>query len=207
VIGRARHLNDDQLFECYLAGRDGSPIDLGTADHLDGCPECSTRLVDLTEGLDGLRREAEIEADAIFTPEVLRAQQRHIANRIEHLTHSARVISFPVSQIGRRMVHTARNIAPRWAVAAAAAGLFIGVGVGTLVVQDPPQASVSVPVVVAVPPSIVALAPEGSDSSLLADDDRFLSELEMALSGPRSRELAVFDRLTPPVQVIRADLR
>jgi hypothetical protein len=205
VIGRARHLHDDQLFECYLAGRDGSPIELGAAEHLDACAECGTRLVNLTEGLDGLRRDAEIEVDAVFTPEVLRAQQRHITNRLEHLTHSPRVISFPVSQIGRRMARTARNIAPRWALAAAAAGLFIGVGVGTLVVPDPPQAAV--PVVVAVPPSIVAPPAEADDSSPLADDDRFLSELESALSGPRNSELMVFDRLTPPVQIIRADLR
>jgi hypothetical protein len=103
------------------------------------------------------------------------------------------------------MARTARNIAPRWALAAAAAGLFIGVGVGTLVVPDPPQAAV--PVVVAVPPSIVAPPAEADDSSPLADDDRFLSELESALSGPRNSELMVFDRLTPPVQIIRADLR
>ena len=206
MIGRARHLHEDQLLDRYFAERNGGQIDLRAAEHLDACPECSTRLVDLAESLDGLRRDAEIEADAIFTPEALRAQQRHITNRLEHLTCAARVISFPVSQIGRRMARTARRIAPRWAVAAAAAGLFIGVGVGTLVAPDsPPQAPV--PVVVAVPPSIVAPASEVNDSSPLADDDRFLSELEMALSGPRSRELMVFDQLTPPVQVIRAELR
>jgi anti-sigma factor RsiW len=171
VIGRAHHLHDGQLFECYLAERDGNPTEPRAAGHLAGCPECGTRLADLTESLDRLRTDADDEADAIFTPERLRAQQRQIANRLEHLTHSARVISFPVRMIGRRMARTARHVAPRWAVAAAAAGLFIGLGVGTLVAPVPQPAPVSI----AVAPPVLAPVAGVNESSRLSDDDTFLS--------------------------------
>ena len=203
MIGRPRHLHDEQLLELYLAQRHHSSMEASVAGHLDGCSECRARLSEVARNLDGLRRDAEAETDAIFTPDLLRAQQRHIANRLEHLTQSPRVIRFPVRLIGRRMASTARHIAPRWAVAAAAAGLFIGLGVGTLVAPAPSPAPA--PVVVA--PPIVVPPVEVNESSLSADDDVFLSELEMALSGPRNRELMIFDQLTPPVQAIRTEFR
>ena len=137
MIGRAHHLQDDRLFECYLAGLDGAAVDRLVAAHLAECPACAAHLRELVDFMDGLRAEADAETDAIFTPERLRIQQQQILHRLEHLGHAARVLSFPARLMGRRMVRTASRVAPRWAIAAAAAGLFVGVGVGTLI--DPAE--------------------------------------------------------------------
>ncbi len=75
---------------------------------------------------------------------VFAIQQQQILHRLEHLGHAARVLSFPARLMGRRMVRTASRIAPRWAIAAAAAGLFVGVGVGTLI--DPERGTTPAPV-------------------------------------------------------------
>lgn len=202
-MGRTLHFPDDRLFEAYLAERDGIRVDPPVAEHLDTCPACSARLDELARCMDGLRQDAEAEADAIFTPERLQVQQRQIADRLEHLGQAARIITFPGRLIGRRVARTAARIAPRWAVAAAAAGLFVGVGVGTLVAPTPRPTPVAIAPSPAVPPAVVVV----SEPSPVSDDDAFLSELEMALSGPRNRELLPFDRLTPRVQAITTQLR
>jgi len=212
VISRAHHLQDDRLFECYLAGLDGTAVDRLAAAHLAECPACAAHLRELVAFMDGLRAEADAETDAIFTPERLRIQQQQILHRLEHLGHAARVLSFPARLMGRRMARTASRIAPRWAVAAAAAGLFVGVGVGTLIDaarrEAPPAAIAPIPMVVppALAPMIVSPALTVSDPLPAADDDAFLSDLEMALSGPRNRELMPFDALTPRVQAVSSQL-
>ncbi len=114
-------------------------MDHVVATHLAECPACAAHLRELVDFMDGLRAEADTETDAIFTPERLRNQQQQILHRLEHFGHAARVLSFPARLMGRRMVRTASRIAPRWAIAAAAAGLFVGVGVGTLI--DPATGS------------------------------------------------------------------
>jgi hypothetical protein len=198
VIGRAHHLQDDRLFECYLAGLDGTAVDRLVAAHLAECAACAAHLRELVHFMDGLREEAEADTDAIFTPERLRSQQQQILHRLEHLGHAARVLSFPARLMGRRMAHTASRIAPRWAIAAAAAGLFVGVGVGTLI--DPPRREV--PAAIAPFPLVVSPALTAGDPQPAGDADTFLSDLEMALSGPRNRELMPLDALTPRVQAV-----
>ena len=201
MIGRAHHLRDDRLFECYLAELEGSPVDPLAAEHLAGCPACSARFGELVQFMDGLRAEADADTDAIFTPERLRIQQQQIIHRLGHLGHAARVISFPGRLIGRRMAHTASRITPRWAVAAAAAGLVVGVGVGTLFAPAPrPVPAAIAPTPIAPPVATLSEPPP------VSDDATFLSELEMALSGPRNRELLPFDALTPRVQAISSQL-
>lgn len=198
MIGRAHHLQDDRLFECYLAGLDGTAVDRPVAAHLAECAACAAHLRELVKFMDGLREEAEADTDAIFTPERLRIQQQQILHRLEHLGHAARVLSFPARLMGRRMAHTASRIAPRWAIAAAAAGLFVGVGVGTLI--DPPRRET--PAAIAPFPLVVSPALTAGDPLPAGDDDTFLSDLEMALSGPRNRELMPLDALTPRVHPI-----
>jgi hypothetical protein len=199
MIGRTRHLRDEALFDCYVANQSGDALDARHSGHLAGCGDCCARLTELTQFMDGLRAEAEAETDAVFTPEQLRHQQQQILRRIEHLGHPARVISFPGRLVRRHLTATAIRIAPRWAVAAAAVGLFVGVGVGSLLDSQArivPMSAVPPPVRLAAP--IVAAtvtAPE-------PDDDAFLSQLEAALGGPNYRELLPFDALTPRVQEI-----
>jgi hypothetical protein len=202
VIGRAHHLQDDRLFECYLAGLDGTAVDRLVAAHLAECAACAAHLRELVDFMSALRADGEADTDAIFTPERLRIQQQQILHRLEHLGHAARVLSFPARLMGRRMAHTASRIAPRWAVAAAAAGLFVGVGVGTLI--DPVRREA--PAVIAPFPMVVSPALAVSDPLPAGDDDTFLSDLEMALSGPRNLELMPFDALTPRVQAVSTQL-
>ena len=58
----------------------------------------------------------------------------------------------------------------------------------------------------------VRLAPVATDGAkptpdATADDDAFLSDLEMALERPRTRELQPFDALTPHVREIADRVR
>jgi hypothetical protein len=202
VIGRAHHLQDDRLFECYLSRLDGAPEDPLVATHLAECPGCAGHLRELVEFMDGLREEADTETDAVFTPERLRIQQQQILHRLEHLGHAARVLSFPARLMGRRMVRTASRVAPRWAIVAATAGLFVGVGVGTLI--DPARGKSPAPM--AALPLVVSPALPVNDPPVAGDDDTFLSDLEMALSGPRNLELMPLDALTPRVQAVSTQL-
>ena len=203
---RARHLQEARLFDSYLAERGGEPIDPPVADHLADCAACSSRYAELAAFMDTLRREGETEADAVFTPERLRLQQQQIARRLALVGRPARVLSFP----GRLVQHTidasASRKAPRWVAAAAAAGLFIGVAVGASFqwrtqlqnrqsfLSDPSRGRA---------PRLTPVATRGSGTADVASDDAFLSDLEIALERPHTRELQAFEALTPHVREIR----
>src|SRR4029079_18923063 len=83
VMGRALHLQDDRLFECYLAQRQGEAADPPAVEHLADCESCAARYTELALVMDGVRAEGDAEADEAFTPERLRAQQQQIARRME----------------------------------------------------------------------------------------------------------------------------
>jgi predicted anti-sigma-YlaC factor YlaD len=208
VIGRARHLQEDRLFDCYTAAQGGELPDARSAAHLAECAECRARYDELVQFMDGLRQEADEDTAAVFTPETLRAQQQHIMRRIEHLGHPARVLSFPGRVVRRHFAPVAGRVAPRWTAAAAAAGLFIGVGVGVIldsrsraVAPSPLAMTISRTARPAAP--VVAVAAPAP----VADDDAFLSEIETVLGGPHNQELLPFDALTPRVQELLAGLR
>ena len=215
MMGRARHLHNDRLFECYLADRGGQPLDPPAAEHLADCDACGARYVDLVAFFNGLRAEAAAEADEIFTADHLRQQQEHILRRIEHLNHSARVISFP-GRAGRQIEGGNARVAPRWLAAAAAAGLFVGVGVGSTlwqpgVVRRLPGMRVatgqSAAARLAPAPVVRVSNPATATVTESFDDDAFLLELEFALERPHTQELQPFDALTPHVQEIETVLR
>lgn len=213
MMRRARHLHDDRLFECYLADRGGQPFDPPAAEHLADCDACSTRYMELRGFLNGVRAEADTETDEIFTADHLRQQQDQILRRIEHINRSARVISFP-ARMGRHIAGGPARIAPRWLAAAAAAGLFVGVAVGSTLLH--PGVTRSLPGMrvsttqsaaarLAPTPAVrVSNPPTVTDSF---DDDAFLMELEFALERPHTRELQPFDALTPHVREIDDRLR
>ena len=113
--GRGHHLQEERLFDCYLAVRDGELLDPPVAEHLTDCDDCGTRYAELTEFMEMLSTEAATEADAVFSPERLRAQRMHIGRRLEHLGHQARVIG---RCAGIRRASTPRPVR-RWAAAAA----------------------------------------------------------------------------------------
>jgi hypothetical protein len=203
VIHRASHLQEERLFDSYLAERGGEPIDPPVAEHLCDCPACAARYAELASFMDALRRNGDAEADAIFTPERLRLQQQQILRRMTLVGRPARVLSFPGRMVTQTLDRTTRRPAPRWVAAAVAAGLFIGVVVGASFqwtsqpqgrqqfAADPSRAARLTPV-----------ATRGNGTPDVAADDAFLSDLEVALERPHTRELQAFDALTPHVREI-----
>jgi hypothetical protein len=207
---RRGHLQDDKLFDCYLLERSGEPIDPPTAEHLTDCTTCGGRYTELIRFMDGLRADGQAEADEIFTPERLRAQHQQIARRLERVGREARIISFPGQLVRRSISASTTRIAPRWIAAAAAAGLFIGVALGASYewnaiassahrshqlmtrAADTRSARTTTPV-----------ATRGSNQPDVATDDAFLSDLDVALERPHTRELVAFDAFTPHVREIQ----
>jgi anti-sigma factor RsiW len=206
VTDSAHHVQEERLFDCYLAERGEEAIDPRTAEHLADCDACAQRYAELTEFMEGLRTDAESETDAVFTPDRLRVQQAHIARRIEQVGRAARVIRFPRRFAGRHVEVRSARTAPRWVAAAAAAGLFFGAALGASFEWDRHlRAQRQLPAAQRQfnPAHTARLAPSVPHSGgpgQIADDDAFLSELDVALERPRTRELQPFDAFTPHVR-------
>jgi hypothetical protein len=193
------HLHDERLLDCYLSERSGFPLDPPMAEHLVDCDACRARYAELLRFMDGLREEADAETDALFSADRLRAQQQQIARRIEHVGRAARVISFPGQMVRRTMTGASASTAPRWIAAAAAAGLFIGLAVGASF-QWTSRGRQAFGVDTA---RLAPVATRGSGQADIASDDAFLSQLEVALERPHTRELQAFDTFTPHVREVR----
>jgi len=211
VIFRARHLQEDGLFECYLAEHCGEPLEPPAAEHLTDCAECRARYGDLRRFMDALRTEADSELDETFPPERQRAQQQQIARRVEHLGHHARVISFPGRQPGQPSPSASSRVAHHWLGLSAAAGLVIGVGLGTGYYSLAPSGARQTVATRSIAESVKAPAPATLPDvvpALVTDiNEQFLSELELALERPHTSELLALDELTPHVREVRVQLR
>lgn len=194
----SRHLQDERLLDACLAVRQGERPDPPVAEHMADCGACRARYEELVQVMDLLREEGEAEADAIFTPERLRQQQLLVARRIEHVGRAARVISFPGRFVRRTMTASGSPSAPRWVAAAAAAGLFVGAALGASYGWGA-RSGYATPGDRRMTP----VATRGTAPGEVAADDAFLSELELALERPHTRELRAFDALTPHVREIR----
>ena len=206
MIHRAHHLPEERLFDSYLAERGGAPLDPPVAEHLADCAACGTRYAELASFMDTLRRDGDAEADAIFTPERLRQQQQQISRRMALVGRPARVLSFPGRIVRRTIDASTSRTAPRWVAAAAAAGLFVGIAVGAsfqwrsqlegrrTFLNDASRARTQ---------RLTPVATRGTVPADVASDDAFLSDLEIALERPHTRELVAFDALTPHVREIR----
>ncbi len=204
--GHPYHLQDERLFECYLTERSGELIDPPAAEHLTDCASCSERYADLVRFMESVRTDGESEANAVFTPERLRAQHQQIVRRLEQVGRPARVISFPGRLVRRTITASAGRTAPRWIAAAAAAGLFIGVALGASYEWNPllhsSRPSVARSADASRPAYLAPVATRGSNQAAVAEDDAFLSDLEVALERPHTRELLAFDAFTPHVREI-----
>ncbi len=210
---RTHHLHDERLFDCCLAEDAGEPADPPTAEHLAECGRCSERYAGLRQLLESIRTDGVAESDAVFTPDRLQAQQQQIARRIAHVGRAARVLSFPAQFVSRHVGAATHRVATRWIAAAAAAGLFVGVAAGMFLNNAHGRAA-SVGQLASVhrtasPPPLpgrLAAARAGGAASQNADD-AFLSELDVALDRPYTRELAPFDALTPHVREVTNQIR
>ena len=115
------------MMEVWAAAQ--AELNAGSHPHIASCAPCRSRYAALTAWADGLRADAFAEADEIFTPERLAAQQGQIFRRLEAMERPARVIAFP--RFGRPVTSNRSN-AQRWIGAAAAAGLFVGLAAGQI---------------------------------------------------------------------------
>jgi predicted anti-sigma-YlaC factor YlaD len=208
VIPRARHLQEERLFDSYLAERQGEAVDPPVAEHLADCGACARRYAELAGFMDTLCREGDAEANAIFTPERLRAQHQDITRRIALVGRPARVLSFPGRIVRHTISVSAARSAPRWVGLAAAAGLFIGVAVGASYQYEFGNGQLrSAPMLLRNTVSargsrMAPMATRGTEQTDVAADAAFLSDLETALERPHTRELQAFDELTPHVREI-----
>jgi len=201
---RERHLQEERLFDCYLAERSGDPLDPPVAEHIADCSTCGARYADLVQFMDSLGVEAAAESDAVFTPERLRVQQQQVARRIAQLGRPARVLSFPGQFVRRTMTSSTGRAAPRWIAAAAAAGLFVGIAVGASYEWESHNRVATQTLARDLGTSrLTPIATRGSGPIDVATDDAFLSDLEAALERPRTRELVAFDAFTPHVREVR----
>lgn len=212
MIGRTPHLNDERLLDRYLAVRSGEMPDPPAADHLAECRECTARYDELAGFMDSVRADADAETDAVFPAERLRLQQQQIARRLEAVGRPPRVITFPARLAGGKLSAGRTGVITRWKYGAAAASLLLvgglgAVGAGALYdsMWRPAQRARAFAA-----PRPVRLAPVATGGNQPAPDpaadDAFLSDLEVALERPRTRELQAFDALTPHVREI-ADKR
>ena len=204
MIGRAHHLPEERLFDCYVAERGGDTVALPAAEHLADCPVCTARYAELVRFMDGLRAEADAETDAIFTPERLRAQQQQILRRIEHVGRPARVIDFPARLGVRRIIPSGAHGLSRWVYGAAAAGLVVGVGLGAVYESEwaaiqAGRRSAGVHQLATVRSRAATLTAMGAPE---AADDAFLSDLDVALERPHTPSLQPYDSLTPHVREV-----
>ena len=202
MIARAHHLQDGQLFDCYVAEHFGEQMDPRLAEHLTDCRECNARYVELVASMDAVRAVADADTDEIFTAERLRAQQQRIARRIGLLGRAAQVIEFPGRFAGRHITSSTARGVPSWVYGAAAAGLVIGVGLGAFYDSEWRSArqAISAPRQSIAPRTDVIVSTAGSAPGREAADEAFLSDLEVALDRPHTRELQPFDALTPHVR-------
>ncbi len=122
------HPSEDHLLEVVLGD-----AGISTARHLRECVRCARRVQELRQLLDTVADGADAAFDAAFPPGRLEAQRARIDRRLARVVGAverARVLSFPF----RRAPERRRDLRPsRWAAAATAAGLAVGIVAGQLV--------------------------------------------------------------------------
>ncbi len=179
-----RHLDSAELGLSLSDAPDGA-----TATHLESCARCRDRRERLAVRLEATRVAARGAADAAFTPADLERQRLAILDRIGRLGAAARVLPFPAG--GPVPLHSAPPAANRrWVLAAAAAGLLLGIAVGRLPGTWPAEHEAG----------STASAPLVASSQASPDplrDESLLSDVEEMLTREIRPEFEALDGLTP----------
>lgn len=204
-----RHADEESLIACYLTGnglKDATSQDERHLAHLGACPACAERYRQLAVSLTDTRDELEREADEYFTDARLDHQRERILRHLQGTDANARILPFPISPSSRSRLVWPR-LATRWIAGAAAAGLVVGLVAGLMMDARFGRGSLW-----RMPNALVALTSPRSTPRTVgvvsdAADERFLSEIDEALSSQRAAELQPFDALTPHVQEIAVNLR
>ena len=193
-----RHPNDDALVRRYMADRGFDalqPEDERVVRHVETCAPCGVRYQTFRTHLDEAAVASSDAADAVFTEERLAHQRERIMRRID--VHGARVLPFPVAEPGARGPAHQRSVL-RWVTAAAAAGLLVGLTAGRVLHLGDETAATRIARSTAPRPSDVNGSGRVMTAALTRQDldNALLSEIEMALSSPRTPELRAIDSLT-----------
>lgn len=196
------HPGDDALIRRYQADRGIEalkPGDERIVRHVEMCGSCGARYETLRAGLDEIGRLSFEAADAAFTADRLVHQRERILRRID--LHGARVLPFPASDHATPAPVLTRPIL-RWVAAAAAAGLLVGLSAGRMLHLTEESATTTAARRVTPPAPGTGRAMAVRTATLTAQDldDVFLSDVELALSAPRTPELRAIDSLTLEVR-------
>ncbi len=178
---QALHLSDTRLHELHETAA-GDP-------HLAACAACQARLAEI----DGFTSAIQVAAEAGFAeacPETRVDASRHrILQAVERLNGPAQIVIFP----GAPFAAAPPRTRPRW-MAAAAAGLILGLGLGRLTHLGTPAAPAGQP---AVAQSAAMRSPGVAPASYsVIADDELLVALETASTGP-VQVLRTLHELTP----------
>lgn len=197
-----RHPGDDALVRWYMADRGLEalePADEAVVRHVSGCASCAGRYDAIVRDLDEAAAVSAEAADAAFSPERLMAQRDRILRRLD--TQSAKVLAFPVTDMPGGPASSSRPMM-RWVAVAAAAGLVVGLLAGRMFhlgdAPAPTMASRQGVVTRSIGPTEGQI--RTAALARLAGDDVFMSEVDTALSAPRTPELEAIDAMTLRVQ-------
>lgn len=119
LVLRRGHLSEDALVDVWTTGIRPA--------HLDSCEECSHRALDISRWLEDVQATGRAEADAVFSDDRLSTQRDSVMHRLAQLDRPSKVISFPAAPPAARDTQVGRRGSAGWLIAAAAAGLMIGV--------------------------------------------------------------------------------
>ena len=225
------HPSEDRLLDVVLGATDAAGA-LSTARHLRACARCAHRAGELRRLLDTAADGAGAAFDEAFPPDRLQAQRARIDHRLARAVGAverARVLSFPF----RRAPERRRDVRPsRWAVAATAAALGLGLVAGQLahvswgpettpglgpaagVVPETPAgagvgATLDMTGTIELPPAAgAARAPLSlSEFEQVMAEAALLDALDVATVSLPVTELASIDALTPRVPDLAAAVR
>ena len=232
-----RHLSEHRLLALALGTTDDSARpDVAAACHLQTCRRCERRFSALTTLLEAIPEMADAGFEDVFTLQRLQTQRARIRHRLAQLVGTvepARVLAFPISGQPLRQLDFRPG---RWLVAAAAAGLLLGVTAGQLIHYHPsaPQRATATDTVVDAAQSAagldeptgtldmtgtVELPPPDGDSQTQASplnlvefaqlmtEEGFLNNLDLALTSYQVSELESIDALTPRVRDLSINIR
>ena len=227
-----RHPSEDRLLEAVLDAPDGGAAP-STARHVRQCASCTHRADDLRTFVETIADDAGAAFDEAFPPARLQAQRARIAHRLARTVgrvEPARILAFPF----RRLPERRRDFRPgRWAAAATAIGLALGMVAGQLVqlhVRPAPTpgagttfatgpephadaggAALSLSGTIELPPASTgdaAPAPLSlSEFEQVMAEAALLDTLDVATISLPVTELASIDALTPRVPDIAAAIR
>jgi hypothetical protein len=231
-----RHPSRERLLEVVFGTTDTAAA-ISTARHLRRCPRCTHRAGDLHTFLDTLTDAAGASFDESFPAGRLQAQRTRINHRLDQAVgkvEPARVLAFP----GHRRPERRIDLRPaRWAMAATAVGLALGMVTGQLLhfhpypapardtnlgaafeanAEPPAGAGVNGTLdmtgTIQLPPasagSAIATAPLTlSEFEQVMTEETFLDTRDIALISLPVSELESIDALTPHVRDLATAIR